>query len=690
MAKKKTYPELHAAVESGDVGALSNAIAAAGRSKKSAANSKDANGEVPLLKAITRKQLRLLEPLIAAGAKLHPRDTYDCTLVHAAATSDQALFMELLRLEPLENWSQQEISQAFDQATMQNAVELLEILRPAAGDIDLLNTAICAALHGHAKTLSWCIQHGVNINSIVESDSQKDSLLHYAVWPVTTAVLIDAGADLNIRNQRGRTPLMCAAKGEPQRVADRVSNEEKRNVDRDEGNVIFEAAPAEPVPDGRADTAIGLLLAAGADATLVDRDGFDALAILDNEYASVLKDTRHSEDPIENIAAMAMSMIPRDVARQVWEEDGPEDALDRSLEHQGNALGRLLVSLRSGLTKAGAKGQSVEDVAVIDAIRVGDHVALRKAIEDGGSARSSILTGNGYSATTALGWTTLQEDVDCCRVLLEAGANPNDGGSEGPPLILAAGSDSPEIVRLLLNHGADPTLTHPDEDNETALDAARGAENREIVKILKEAGVPEPVANEPFKPSGDFWHDTTELLVKANASKVAQAVAKSIGGQVVEDALGKTVTAAKTRGHLIVQLDGSEWTSVLPHIGSSRIPDDNWRKLAADVSSLGLSFLMCFEDTAVVHAYYGYEAGKLIEQFEESPGEEFGDGIYESKRGREEPEDMDAGHIVFELLAQDEQFCVFISGAGGMSGGPFEFVFPGERRKIADALYVGN
>lgn len=77
-------------------------------------------------------------------------------------------------------------------------------------------------------------------------------------------------------------------------------------------------------------------------------------------------------------------------------------------------------------------------------------------------------------------------DLRALRDLLAAGANVNEQDEQGwTPLNWAAGHGDVEAVKLLLDHGADPTLTG--RDNRTPVMIAKAAERKEVAEILREA-----------------------------------------------------------------------------------------------------------------------------------------------------------------------------------------------------------
>ncbi|HTR00779.1 MAG TPA: ankyrin repeat domain-containing protein [Candidatus Acidoferrum sp.] len=135
-------------------------------------------------------------------------------------------------------------------------------------------------------------------------------------------------------------------------------------------------------------------------------------------------------------------------------------------------------------------------------------------------------------------WVVTEDPLPLVKKLLDAGANPNQlvndtpqarmrGGSPrivfATPLMRAAFSADLELVKLLLSHGADPSIKS--KDNETALSAAAGlgfihgfhklrpySERLEVIKLLVQLG-------------GDVnWQDNygiSPLMVAGNLGDVA-------------------------------------------------------------------------------------------------------------------------------------------------------------------------
>ena len=706
MSQRESNRQALAAAKAGDAATLRSALDAAPDAKK-AANAEDADGYTPLDHAIDGRHAAMLAPLIEAGANVHGDDAMLCALKRTAATGEADLVRELLRLVPAHEWNRDERREAVDAAVETNRPDVLDLLptenvkKTASQEM-----AAFAAYLGLAGSLRWLLdQHGVSPSTVAMMGGEDATLLHHAAAGgrvAAAALLIEAGAGLDARDKRGRTPLMYAAKGEASGLSVSINDAAKLEVAREEGRLIHASAPPDPPPTDKPDTAVALLLEAGADATLKDDDGLDALAILRAEFPKPFETPIQNEEewPLRDprrLGKVVRRQIDADLARAIHSEANPppdDFSLHEKLWAQEEQARRLVVlAFERMLRDAGATGRSDADAAVIAAVQANDPAALRAALDAGGSPTASILTKNGHGATTPLAWAIYREYAECFRILLDAGADPSDGGRDGPPLISAARSDKTQAVRMLLDAGADVNVREPGEDGWTALEAAQVAGRKEMVRLLRDRGAIDREPDEPFEPGVDDWYSTaTELLVKANCREVADAVAKSIGGAAQHDVLGQTITIAEERGHLVVQLAGSEWSSVLMGVGSDRIPDDNWLALAADLSRLAPAALLRYENVSSVHFYHYFSDGEEVEHFVEDMNEpEFDDtGRWRSERGRRKPRDMRRGEKVLDKLARDEGFAVFLSNPGGGRGEEVEVGFPGDRRRIATASYAGR
>ena len=111
---------------------------------------------------------------------------------------------------------------------------------------------------------------------------------------------------------------------------------------------------------------------------------------------------------------------------------------------------------------------------LIWASRSGSIDAINLLLDSGADVNLPGSTGDNWDATP-LQHAILQRQPAAVRLLLDRGADLNrDAGSRSlAPLFLAAGDTDPAILKLLLAHGADPTVE--DENGATPLSRAVSA-----------------------------------------------------------------------------------------------------------------------------------------------------------------------------------------------------------------------
>jgi ankyrin repeat protein len=107
-------------------------------------------------------------------------------------------------------------------------------------------------------------------------------------------------------------------------------------------------------------------------------------------------------------------------------------------------------------------------------------------------ARGAPVNALSQHGSTPLYTAVVQGELEIVRMLLEAGADPNKesaGHTDGTPLCAAASWGRTEVVRLLLWHGADPNLIErTGEVPMTALAWARRNHHAETVRLLLDNG----------------------------------------------------------------------------------------------------------------------------------------------------------------------------------------------------------
>ncbi|MBN1799043.1 MAG: ankyrin repeat domain-containing protein [Spirochaetales bacterium] len=150
-------------------------------------------------------------------------------------------------------------------------------------------------------------------------------------------------------------------------------------------------------------------------------------------------------------------------------------------------------SLLSQLIVAGVDVNSKDDsgmAPVILAASAGNREIVQQLI-DAGADINSQEESEGF---TACSMAVFLEDIGMLQFLLELGANPNIMNKQHKtPLFIAAESGQTEIVKILIQAGADPhfinTRAYNQASNTNILIAAVMSDNPETVQLIIDQGV---------------------------------------------------------------------------------------------------------------------------------------------------------------------------------------------------------
>ena len=180
------YPGLHAAAWRGDATAIA---ALAARGGPAALNARDGHGRTPLQVATHARHAEAIRALARAGADLDAldRDRYDAVTI-AAVADDEASLRVLLE----SGASAKQVTSRYDGTALIAAAHL--------GHAGVVRQLIAAgAPLDHVNNLHWTAV----IEAIVLGDGGPR---HQA----TLKALVDAGANLQLADRHGRTPLQLA------------------------------------------------------------------------------------------------------------------------------------------------------------------------------------------------------------------------------------------------------------------------------------------------------------------------------------------------------------------------------------------------------------------------------------------------------------------------------------------------
>ncbi|MBV8841807.1 MAG: ankyrin repeat domain-containing protein, partial [Bryobacterales bacterium] len=312
----------------------------------------------------------------------------------------------------------------------------------------------------------------------------SDSELFQAIRDGNTArltALLNSGANANPRDQFGATPLMyAAAYGSIKDMEALLKAGANANAATSQGSTALMWATADP-------SKIQLLLRSAASVNARTKDGATALlsaAVRGNDEAlrqliAAGADIRANmllipgfpiRATIQTIAYSTNEPALRNFLREIGPEapDPKPPSFTPPSTLMSNFFSMNVFSMRPS-TKPGLSD------------------GIRSLLDMGADPNSDVR--QLARLLTPLGAAAMYGDSESVRLLLKRGADPNrPGTSEITPLMVAASAEeqNPEIVQLLLDHGAD--IAAQDKARRTALDWASMLGESEAKEILAKRG----------------------------------------------------------------------------------------------------------------------------------------------------------------------------------------------------------
>uniref|UniRef100_A0A7E4VTV5 ANK_REP_REGION domain-containing protein n=1 Tax=Panagrellus redivivus TaxID=6233 RepID=A0A7E4VTV5_PANRE len=184
------------------------------------------NGFTPLILAVQKANVNAVRLLRDNGAKLDARDHNGASvLIHAAHTNSVALMSYLLET----NWTAErdakekrasrvdDLKLAFEAAASRGCVQICEFLLDCTDAITDTSTAMCVACaNGQSETVQFLLSRGATL-STTQSWQGKSAIMcsiESGSWDLCVNVLNSAQIDLNNdrTDEEGWTPLMVAAR----------------------------------------------------------------------------------------------------------------------------------------------------------------------------------------------------------------------------------------------------------------------------------------------------------------------------------------------------------------------------------------------------------------------------------------------------------------------------------------------
>ena len=365
-----------------------------------------------------------------------------------------------------------------------------------------------AASTGDLARVRELIGSGDDVNAPQPDGSTALLWAAYESWPEMAAVLIEAGADPNTANEFGVTPLLLASR-------------------------IGDAA------------VIRTLLEAGADIAATSPNGETALmaAARSGSVEAVALLLAHGSDP------NAVESLWEQTALMWAAVEGHAEVVDLLVNAGADPNMQARVSeleKRSTRTDFPSGGFT----ALMWATRNGDETTVRRLLA--GGADIDLTNADG---ATAMMISVVNDRFDFAAMLLELGADPNDGSLYQAVLMRDATSDwlakdgtqwradhpneltALDLTRLLLEAGADPnkpfvgqlhstSMCCDTKENATPLYRAAVAADVEVLDLLIESGgdiewAPEAADGEapPIGPPGRGNAGKTPLMVAMSGGR---------------------------------------------------------------------------------------------------------------------------------------------------------------------------
>ncbi|MGD2179914.1 ankyrin repeat domain-containing protein [Lusitaniella coriacea] len=510
----------------------------------------------PLIQAILAEDVAQVESLLAEGTEVNPSDwDENVPLVAAVYRENLEIIQKLIAAEA--NPDQPDLDVEVNacpvgMAIKQNRADLVRLLLDAGADPnggDMEETGLAIAVRkDNLPILRMLLEAGADPNADMED---YERVIMEAAWYgrlEMVKLLVEYGAEVSTWSQ-GETAIMSAARNAHQAVYDYlyplVDEEIRRYADKHgkeeiERAIRTKARAANKIGEKLGDAAVlgklnkvKQLLEEGADPNILTEDGKSPLmfaamyghkniieALLDAGADPNLRGDEQYEEGTTALMEIAASFFANNRAEVIkllvdrgadvnLQDDERGTALMAALQNpdavkalieagadlnlrdkDGNTAMMLAnnnVTVQQLLRRAGASEEGMNDIALVEASREGNLAKVEELLQAG----ANVNYGDGSALVAAAGKGYLAV-VDRA---IQAGADVNLGWRTGStPIASAAYQGYGEVVERLLSAGADPLQRTFDGDGDNALEYAEqgqaeghhdGQDHAAIIKWLR-------------------------------------------------------------------------------------------------------------------------------------------------------------------------------------------------------------
>lgn len=463
-------------------------------------NAQNHDEQTALFHAAFCGQVECLRLLLAAGAQVNhaPKGAYTPLLI--ALYHEHMDCVQLLLehgVDPLAP-SPKGVA-AIHMAAVQRNPEYLRHLLEVGADPNSTYSAllgkecplILAAENGRVDNVRLLLQHGAKIN---QTDGDGNTPLLCAILNGRVdcvQALLEAGADTTIANKKKVTPLMGAAvNGNAACMRLLLSQGAKDSTTKKMRTTALMLAAA-----NGSEECVRLLLESGSEVNARSDDRMSALHFaIKHENAACARLLLDAGAQIDTRSQESYNTPLIQAVKQGYTE-GVRLLLQRGANpNLADEMGRspLMHAASGGFTDCielllehGAALNSVDpdkESALFYAINAGKEDALRLLLQRG----ANTVTKNEQHCFSALRKAVTDKNIACVRIMLEHGVSPAPGSPDADTICYAS---HPEIIRLLLQHGANVNQKSSEEDGSiTPIMNVTIIDNVESFHILMEAG----------------------------------------------------------------------------------------------------------------------------------------------------------------------------------------------------------
>ena len=457
-------------------------------------NSATIDGKTPLHIAVEQGDEDIIQKLLSHDANPRFKDAPGNTSLHLAVKVKQETRSQFVK-------KGSSYTSPYPTSYHTCSIQAVEAIIEHGADVNAVNnigqTALWfACVDGQDSFVKILLDTGAEPNIV---DKYGDSCLHAAIHgqcsTETIHKIVDHGAHVNAVNKDGATPLLLACSAAHEGVV-RLLLKAKAdpNIADDDGDASLHAAAAADCSKETLQEVIGcgadlnavnkrgitalllncfyrqmdsvkILLKAGADPTIADKEGFSCI------HAAI--DGRCSTDILQTLIRHGAHI---DAARK----DGTNALLCACSTEQSESV-RFLVQAKADVSITKPDGNTCLHVAVKGECC---REALQKIFMQG---MINVNAAN-KKGETALLFACLSAQAQTVNLLLQEGADPNISDARGYTSLHAAvyGSCGNETLQEIINH--DMQLDCQDNHGKTALMLACSYKQQDSVRILMKAG----------------------------------------------------------------------------------------------------------------------------------------------------------------------------------------------------------